>query len=229
MFIKLWQESNKDSKLNSEGVQIWSAFFDQENYLSYFPLLSEDEKIRADRLKNPRSASQQIISRGILRLLLGNYTGKDPKDLVFSYSKFGKPVLTNTERSDIFFNLSHSGNLLLIAIGKGKHIGIDVEKIDGKIDIFGISSLVFSNDERYSLSRSLDPVQNFYELWTAKEAILKSTGLGFSYPSNQFSVVITKGNESKLGISKKLVAGSDFSLASFTPVTGYSAAMAVMH
>jgi len=229
MHIKAWQEFNKESDLYSESVQIWSAFFDQENCSSYLHLLSNDEKIRAARLKDPKIANQQIISRGILRLLLGNYTGKDPKDLVFSYSQFGKPHLSNSENLEIFFNLSHSGNLLLIAVGKEKQIGIDVEKIDGKIDIFGISSLIFTDEEQFSLSRSLDPVQNFYELWTAKEAFIKSTGLGFTYPSNQFSVVIRKGNESNLGISIMPLAGSGLSLASFKPVKGYSAALAVMN
>jgi 4'-phosphopantetheinyl transferase len=208
-------------------IQIWSAFFDQENCLSFFHLLSEDEKARVARLKDPDAASQQKISRGILRLLLGRYTGIEPKFLGFSYSEFGKPYLSNPANSKICFNLSHSGNLLLIAVVKGKQIGIDVEKYDGKIDISGIASMVFSPEEQSSLSRSKDTVHDFYELWTAKEAILKSTGLGFSYPSNKFSVVISKDNVQHLKITSDLPSGSDFSLESFSPVEGYSAAIAL--
>ena len=228
MVIKTWQESTKDSSISSEDVQIWSAFFDGENCAHYFHLLSDDEKVRASRLKNPGKACQQIISRGILRLLLGNYTGINPKELAFKNSPFGKPFLSNPVDSEICFNLTHSGNLLLFAIGKGKHIGIDVEKIEGKIDFKGISSLVFSSEERFSLSRSLDPIHDFYRLWTAKEAILKGTGFGFSYPSNQFSVVISKGNAALLKGSKEFAAGLSCSLSSFSPVIGYSAAVAVL-
>jgi len=228
MNIKPWQESNKDSTISSEDIQIWSAFFDGENCEHHFHLLSDDEKARAGRLKNPGTACQQIISRGILRLLLGNYIGINPKELVFKTSPFGKPFLSNPADSEIGFNLTHSGNLLLIAIGKGKHIGIDVEKVEGKIDFKGISSLVFSSEERLSLSRSLDPIQDFYRLWTAKEAILKGTGFGFSYPSNQFSVVISKGNAGLIKGIKEFAAGLSCSLSAFSPVDGYSAAVAVL-
>jgi 4'-phosphopantetheinyl transferase len=229
MVIRPWQGTNKSTDLFSEKVQIWSAFFDQENCSSYFDLLSKDEKTRAGHLMDPGAASRQIISRGILRLLLGSYTGKDPKALAFSYSEFGKPFLSNPANSEICFNLSHSGDLLLIAVARGEQIGIDVEKNENNIDISGIAALVFSAEEQFSVSQSANPIHEFYELWTAKEAILKSTGLGFSYPSNQFSVVKSKDHKSRLRISKDLPAGSGFSLATFSPAEGYSAAIAVMH
>jgi len=229
MHIKPWQEFDKVADLYSEKIRIWSAFFDQENSSSYFDLLSEDENARAARLKDPGAASRQMISRGILRLILGSYTGKDPKALVFSYSEFGKPYLSYPENPEVCFNLSHSGNLLLIAVTEGEQIGIDVEKNEDNIDFSGIAALVFSAEEQISLSHSADPFQEFYELWTAKEAILKSTGLGFSYPSNRFSVVKPIEQGLRLGILKDLPASSDFSLETFLPAEGYSAAIAVMH
>ena len=229
MVIRPWQESINNADLYSEKVQIWSAVFDQVNSSSCFDLLSEDEKSRAARLKNPGAASRQIISRGILRLILGSYTGKDPKAIVFSYSESGKPNLSDPENPKVFFNLSHSGNLLLIAVSEGEQIGIDVEKDEDNIDFLGIAGLVFSSEEQFSLSHSSDPIHDFYELWTAKEAILKSAGLGFSYPSNRFSVVKTIEQKLQLRISKDLPAGSDISLTSFSPAEGYFAAIAVMH
>ena len=229
MVIRPWQESINHADFYSEKVHIWSAFFDQEKSVTYFGLLSRDEKTRAERLIDPGAASRQIISRGILRLLLGKYTGKDPKAIVFSYSKFGKPYLSDPENPEVCFNLSHSGNLLLIAVSEGEQIGIDVEKNEDNIDFSGIAALVFSVEEQVSLSHTADPFQKFYELWTAKEAILKSTGLGFSYPSNRFSVVKSIEQESRPRISKDLPAGSDFSLTSFSPVEGYFASIAVMH
>ena len=228
MLIRPWQESNKEANLYSEKVQIWSAFFDQENSSSYLGILSMDEITRAERLKDPAAASRQMISRGILRFLLGTYTGKDPKALVFGCSEFGKPFLSDPENSGVCFNLSHSGNLLLIAVTSEKQIGIDVEKYEGSIDISGIAALVFSADEQKSLSHSADPIHEFYELWTVKEAILKSTGFGFSYPSNRFSVNKSKDQISHLRFSKGLPAGSKFSLETFSPAEGYSAAIAVM-
>jgi len=226
--IRPWQESINVADLYSEKVQIWSAFFDRENSTSYFDILSKDEITRAERLKDTGNASRQVISRGILRLILSNYTRKDPIDLVFGCSEFGKPYLSDPENSDICFNLSHSDNLLLVAVTKEKQIGIDVEKNDGDINISGITALVFSVEEQISLSHSTDPIHEFYELWTVKEAILKSTGFGFSYPSNRFSVNKSKEQRSHLDISKGLSAGTEFSLETFSPAEGYSAAIAVM-
>ena len=228
MNIKPWQEFDKVADLYSEKIQIWLAFFDREDCSSYFHLLSEDEKARAARLMDLGTASRQIISRGILRLLIGRYSGMDPKQLSFNCSEFGKPFLTNPADSGICFNLSHSGSLLLIAVVSGKQVGIDVEKNESKIDVSGIASIAFSAEEQSFLSRSIDPVHDFYELWTAKEAILKSTGLGFSYPSNKFSVAISKGKVQEQKITNDLPAGTDLSLISFSPVEGYSAAVAAM-
>ena len=213
---------------SSEKIQIRSAFLDLEDSSHFFHLLSEEEKERAVRLKSSTAACQQIISRGILRLLLGNYIGVNPKELVFKNKAFGKPFLCHPVDSTICFNLTHSGSLLLIAFGKVKHVGIDVEKIVNKIDLKGIASLVFSSEEQLFLSRSLDPIHDFYALWTAKEAILKVSGRGFSYPSNQFSVVIAKGITSLSMIPTELSGGYSCSLSSFSPETGYSAAVAVL-
>lgn len=228
MNIKPWQESHKDSSFPNEDYQIWSANFDSENSSEYFHLLSNDEKNRAARLINRKTAHQQIMSRGILRLLLGNYTGINPKEIVICNNPYGKPSLPNPEVASISFSLAHSGNLLLIAIGLGKKIGIDVEKIEEGIDFKGISALVFSPAEQFSLNCSKNPTRDFFTLWTAKEAILKALGLGFTYPSNQFSVLISKGSAAPSMIPTELAGGCRFSLKSFSPIPGYSAAFVEM-
>ena len=185
---------------------------DREDSSSFFHLLSDDEKMRSARLKNSTKACQQIISRGILRLLLGKYIGVDPKELVFNNNSFGKPFLSNPTYSTICFNVAHSGSLLLFAVGKRKHVGIDVEIIDEKLDFKRISSLVFSSDEQQSLSLSIDPIGDFYALWTAKEAILKAAGRGFSYSSNKFSVSISNGITFPSIIPAELTSGCYYSL-----------------
>jgi 4'-phosphopantetheinyl transferase len=228
MNILPWQESRKEINLLSEDTQIWSASFEAEDSSCFIPFLTEDEKDCATRLKSTAATCQKIISRGILRLLLSNYTGINPKDLFFENGQFGKPFLSNPANSEICFNLAHSGNLLLIAIGKKKDVGIDVEKIEEKRDFKGISPLVFSLSEQQTIARSMDPIHDFYSIWTAKEAILKATGRGFSYPSNKFSVFILNGITFPSIIPTELTGGCSCSLSSFSPANGYSAAIAVL-
>jgi 4'-phosphopantetheinyl transferase len=228
LVIKPWQEAREGLTLSSENVQIWSASLDMEDSSHYLHLLSSDEKMRAARLKSKTISDRQIISRGILRLLLGSYLGVKPEELAIGTGQFGKPFLFNPTDSAVCFNLAHSGNLALFAIGKGKSIGIDVEKTEKNRDFTGISSLVFSSAEQLSLSRSIDPLRDFYALWTAKEAILKASGRGFSYPSNQFSVVLSKGILALSKIPAELSNGYSCQISSFSPIPGYSAAIAIL-
>ena len=228
MNIRPWQESREDINLSFGNMAIWSSSLEAEDSSHFIHFLSEDEKKRVARLKSSAAAHQHIISRGILRLLISNYTGLDPRELVFSKNPFGKPFLCNRVNSEICFNVAHSGNLLLFAIGKAKQVGIDVEKIEERISYRGISPLVFSSKEQLSLSRSMDPIHDFYVLWTAKEAILKASGRGFSYPANQFSVITVNGVPYPSIIPEELTGGFSCSLSSFSPAKGYSAAMAIL-
>jgi 4'-phosphopantetheinyl transferase len=228
MIIMPWKEFQSGRNSLLEEVQVWSARLDLEESSHFIHFLSEGEKVRAFRLKDRNSANRQIISRGILRLLLAGYLDVNPQDLVFENSEFGKPFLSYPADSRIGFNLTHSGNLLLLAFGIEKQVGIDVEKIDHKIDFSAIAKVAFSADERLALSHSTDPINDFYKFWTAKEAVLKASGLGFSYPSNQFSVFISKG---KTILSKNTIDFTDgrtCSLSSFSPTPGYFAAVAIM-
>ena len=226
MNILPWQESRKEVNSSSGDAQIWSASFEAEDCSCFTPFLSEDEKYRAARQKNMTVTHQKIISRGILRLLLSRYTGLDPKELIFENGPFGKPSLVDQINSEIGFNLAHSGDMLLIAIGKVKRIGIDVEKIEEKRDFKRISLMVFSDEEQLTLSRSSNPIHDFYGLWTAKEAVLKATGLGFSYPVNKFSVVIDNKIPYLSLIPEEINGGDPYSLSAFIPKDGYSAALA---
>jgi hypothetical protein len=74
-----WQEFQNGMAINSEKLQIESALLDLENSSHFLHLLSEDEKDRAFRLKDRTASNRQIISRGILRLLLGKYTSLLPE------------------------------------------------------------------------------------------------------------------------------------------------------
>jgi 4'-phosphopantetheinyl transferase len=228
MNILPWQESRKEINLSSEDTQIWFASFEAEDSSYFIPFLSEDEKKRSARLRSNTIACRHIISHGILRLLLSNYTGVFPNELIFENNSFGKPFISNPVNSKISFNLSHSGGMLLIAVVKDKQVGIDVEKIEEKRDFKGMLPLVFSLSEQQTISRSGDPIHDFYSIWTAKEAILKAAGRGFSYPSNKFSVFILNGITFPGIIPTELTGGCSCSLSSFSPASGYSAAIAVL-
>lgn len=94
----------------------------------------------------------------------------------------GKPVVRG-----IGFNVSHSGNIVICAVGDGA-VGCDVEKITAAPD--GVAARFFHPNEVRYLQESEPQVsdQNFFRIWTMKESYLKMTGEGLKLPLDRFEV-----------------------------------------
>ncbi len=147
--------------------------------------------------KNDIRKTQTLIGR--LLLLEGlKYIGIDYKNYKLCYKK-NKPYLLNKVGEGIkkeiyppvYFNISHSKDMVLCAFSKTQEIGIDVEYC-GK-DRFGLQKAKFSKytlkkilkimsyDEVVYVRQHTNPLLAFYKLWTRKEAVLKCLGIGISY------------------------------------------------
>jgi 4'-phosphopantetheinyl transferase len=138
-------------------------------------LLAPDECARADRFKFEIDADRLIISRGVLRLLIGKFLHLPPERVAFSYSATGKPSVDGLE-----FNVSHSGAVILI-VTHDHCIGVDVESLEQTIDV-DVGRLCFTERERALVSNSVSPTREFFRLWTRKEAWVKAVGSGLSFP-----------------------------------------------
>lgn len=104
-------------------------------------------------------------SRGALRVLLARYLDADPRELRFVLGDHGKPRLESEQPEtwreggsgpdeDLRFNLSHSGELMLLAVTEGREVGVDVER----------------GRARYTAE--------FLRAWTTREATVKCLGSG---------------------------------------------------
>lgn len=154
------------------------------------PCLSTDERVRADRLRIRKVRDYFIVARGVLRKILGGYLCIPPNTVSFVYGPHGKPELNPEDHSDLFFNLSHSGDLGLLAVNRTCPIGADIERTRGDRHFLKLAERFFSAREFAEL-RSLpaeDLVQGFYSCWTRKEAYLKAIGTGLATPLNAFDV-----------------------------------------
>ena len=155
--------------------------------------LSADEKERAARFHFEADRNQFAIAHGALRNILGRYLHRDPAELTFSINQYGKPALVN---SNVEFNLSHSGDFVLIAVTQGRKIGVDVERIRQGISSHVIAQQYFSKAEVAELqSLPIDQRESaFFTCWTRKEAYIKAQGLGLSLPLEGFDVSLTPGH-----------------------------------
>lgn len=155
-------------------------------------LLSEDEAVRANRFRFDRDRARYVRARGLLRRLLARLSAQNAQGLAFDYGPQGKPQLAGGGPA---FNLSHSGDLLVIAVSSTGPVGVDVEHIDRKVNIAGLAEACMTPDEQRALSVPDDPhrAQRFFAFWTAKEARMKLTGEGMSLPPHSISLGLKDG------------------------------------
>ena len=92
----------------------------------------------------------------------------------------GKPYLQNN--SDIFFNLSHSGDYVLCGIAD-RQIGVDIQKRHDK-DASGVKEKIHN---------AQDKDEDFFLLFSAKEAFCKCTGEGLQRDLSHIAVDCEKG------------------------------------
>jgi len=170
-------------------VRVWlpDAF---HRYESEFAILSCDEQARAERFLIERVRQRFVACRATLRRLLADRVGCSPAEIAFAYGEFGKPQLSNAGGPGCWaFNVAHSEDLALIALGTDRALGVDVEWRHDR-DWQALGRRFFAAAEWEQLQRLPEQLQqaSFYRLWTCKEAYLKATGQGMSLPLGRFTM-----------------------------------------
>jgi 4'-phosphopantetheinyl transferase len=102
------------------------------------------------------------------------------------YSAFDKPYFDQS----IHFNISHSGTYTICAISDTNKIGVDIEEVK-EIPLVDFDN-EFSKEELKKIHSAENPLQQFYTLWTQKEAFLKAIGEGLNVPLNEVVIVNDK-------------------------------------
>jgi 4'-phosphopantetheinyl transferase len=175
--------------LNEARIDLWQFSLAQELYNAY-ELLNSAEQARADRFYFSKHKRRFATARATMRLILSQYLNTPPERLEFTYSDHGKPGVENSAK--LQFNISHTGDLALLAVGKCFPIGVDIEKYSAR-PYEGIAKILFSEqeyDEFIKVPLALKPAV-FFHVWAQKEAFIKACGLGLSYPTKNFSVPIS--------------------------------------
>jgi len=167
-----------------------SACFSQEQL--FFPTLSQEEKIRAERFKFALHRSRFIASHGFTRSILARYLKAYKVDISYKKGEYGKPYLADIEHHNVHFNLSHTHDLALLAITQGVEVGVDIEFNERKTDWKNIVKRFFSISEQKALFLLPESEQRnaFFQLWTRKEAYMKVLGTGLALAPTQFSLTV---------------------------------------
>ena len=100
------------------------ALIDAEQLIRLQSELSPDEYRHWHEIRQPGRQREYLLGRILLRRLLAERLGCPPDTLVFRTSEHGKPTLVS---HDWQFNLSHSGDWLVLALCQQGPLGVDVE------------------------------------------------------------------------------------------------------
>ncbi|HEY0478496.1 MAG TPA: 4'-phosphopantetheinyl transferase superfamily protein [Kofleriaceae bacterium] len=187
-------------RLGPADVHVWRVPLVQPaaSVAALAATLSDDERARAARFHFERDRTSYTIARGTLRTLLGRYLAHPPAQLAFGYRDKGKPYLV-APAGDLGFNLSHSGQLALLAFCRGRELGVDIEQRRPLSDLLSLARTSFSPNE-YAVFCRLPPadhVEAFFACWSRKEAFIKATGEGISQLAD-FDVSLAPGEPARL-------------------------------
>jgi 4'-phosphopantetheinyl transferase len=162
-------------------VDVWSCDLDHCGELE-LAHLSADERTRASGIAREPARTRWARARVILRELLASYLDEAPGELELGVRAGGKPFLGRAGAPH--FNLSHSGQLLLVAVSSTDPVGVDVELITLKErDVAAIASRALGPEQAARLAQiedSAEQTREFLRVWVAHEARGKLTGVGLA-------------------------------------------------
>jgi 4'-phosphopantetheinyl transferase len=143
--------------------------------------LPASERERAAAFLRDDAAGRWVASRWALRQVLSRYLNEPATEIVLELGENEKPQLADPS-SGLRFNLSHSGDLALVAVAPNREVGVDVEQIEPARDLLALAERALA-PEAVAEIRATAPKEQplaFYRAWTRHEARLKCLGLGLT-------------------------------------------------
>jgi len=229
-----WPQTPSQRVFPTGRVELWTVRLDEPaKASSEASVLSADEIVRASRFHFEKDRIYFARCRSALRSLLASYLAIPATEIRFEYLTSGKPQLAADQNpSALQFNVSHSANIALIAVGSEHRLGVDIERIRSDVDTAALAERFFSLRERAGL-RALPNhlrVTGFFACWTRKEAFVKATGDGLFFALADFSVTTHPDLDPELEeIQGNTDARKQWFLADLSVVDGYRATVAFDH
>jgi 4'-phosphopantetheinyl transferase len=182
---------------SGHDVTVWRIRLDPGEHTAELEgHLAADELERLERLRRSEVGRRWLVSRAALREILASELGVSPASVRLQVGPHGRPGLDPSDHdAALDFNLSHSGELALVATARGPRVGIDVERLRPGRNPLRVADRYFSEAEAAAV-RALperDRPAAFLRYWTAKEALAKGLGSGLTVPWGELELVQQPG------------------------------------
>lgn len=178
---------SRDYELNTDTIQIWhgNIVAEDAHYQNYWRVLDAAEQVHAGIIKNHLLRKRYVEVHGRLRNVLAETLRERPEKIRIKKAEHGKPYLVDVP--ELAFNLSHSANAMVIALGWNCQLGVDIESCEPRTSLVGLVDKCFGEEEiAYWHSRpEAQKTVEFYRFWTRKEAFVKAMGRGIALGLNQ--------------------------------------------
>ncbi len=187
----------------ADEVIVWqlSLSLPPEDFARCRAVLSGEEQRRAQRLFQP-VRRRYIACWGQVRWLLGACLDLAPASIEFVRGQWGKPYLLGA--CGLAFNLSHSQDRMLLAVGRDRALGVDVEVIRPLANLERLARRCLAPSE-WDAWRNLpegERVRAFFRFWTLKEALAKACGRGLGLGIQHCAFALGAAGASLLTVPK---------------------------
>lgn len=189
--------------------------------------LSPSERQRHASYRRAADQERFLLARAALRQLLSHWLGCPAAAVVLQTNLHGKPHCPGAPA----FNLSHSGDVILLAFHGDGEVGVDVEQLRSNLDWRPIARRMFPPARVVTLEALTpdDQPAAFLKSWCCLEARLKARGLGLAGLGQlrQHSLVEAGAEGAVLAVGKETLwsvrapSGYAAAVAHLRPVTGH--------
>ena len=177
-----WHRPATPPRLPADEVHVWRFTLERRVGKTERELLDPSERARLARIKHPDKRRHYEVVRIAARTLLGCYLDRNPGTLRFAAGIRGKPSLIDADGLE--FNLSDCADLGLLAVARGRAVGVDLERLRAIGRSWRIAERMFA-PVNLDWLRALGPEERregFFRAWTEMEAGQKVTGAGLFGP-----------------------------------------------
>lgn len=173
-------------------LHVWEARLDAPDWPGPTGLPGA-ERERAARLAAPRQRRRWIASRWAVRGVLARYLGRDPAEIELRLGECGKPMLAELSLS-LRFNLSHSGDLAVVAVSGEREVGVDVERIEPRKNLLTLARRALPTEDAAAVEAAApeERLAIFHAAWARREAVAKCLGVGIAAPLPDARVAVSQ-------------------------------------
>lgn len=139
-------------------------------------------QFRLSKYRNRQDAARSLAGRLLLQEGLKIIGFNNYKITDLKYSSYQRPYFDHS----FDFNIAHSGNYAVLALSTTNKVGIDIEEI--KPTVLKDFLDYFTAPEWSRITTAENSLQEFYTLWTQKEATIKASGEGLSIPLKEIHI-----------------------------------------